>query len=131
MDAYERYLLARDISNSSIDKITQKADSVSAFLENVEGLSKQNTNIVLSTVPSLIRSTNSKESIGVGLEMLEALAVKNNISQDILSGLEALLEHSDENLEKRSTLLLDKLQAKDRASKREKDIEEEPTDKGG
>jgi len=121
-------IMARDISNSSVDKITLKANSASAFLENSEDINKQDKNMVLSTVPSLIRSTNSTESIGVGLEMLDTLADKNNLSQDILSGLEALLEHSDENLKKRAKLLLDKFQAKGRVSKQEKYIKEKEQD---
>ena len=124
-------IMARDISNSSDEKITQKVNAVSAFLKNLEDLSEQDTKMVLSIVPSLIRSTNSTESIGVGLEMLDTLANKNNVSQDILSGLEALLEHSDENLKKRSDLFLEKFQAKGRFSKREKDIDEEGADKVG
>lgn len=125
-------IMSRDISNSSVEKITQKVNAVSAFLKNLEDLSEQDTKMVLSIVPSLIRSTNSTESIGVGLEMLDTLADKNNVSQDILSGLEALLEHSDENLKKRAEkLLLDKFQAKGRVSKQEKDIEKEQDAKEG
>jgi hypothetical protein len=109
-------IIAREISNSSSEKITDKSNSVTVFLNNAEYLNPTDKTWVLSTVPALIHSTNTKESIAIGLLMVEKLGVKGEISRDILSGLEALREHTDENLKQRAIELLGKFGEEDQPS---------------
>jgi hypothetical protein len=105
-------VMARDISNSSMDKITQKANSVTVLLKNSVSLKERDRTSVLSVVPSLIRSTNKKENIEIGLEIVKALGVEEEVSLDILSGLNTLSQHDDENLKERAVTLLKKFENK-------------------
>ena len=107
-------VMARKISSSSIEKTTQKANSVSVFLKNSEKLSKEDKKMILSMVPPLIHSINNRDSIAIGLEMVEELGEEEIVSQDIISGLEALLQHSDENLKERANALLKKFEPKEK-----------------
>jgi len=113
-------IMAREIANSSWEKIREKANSVTAFLKYAQGLKKEEKAQVLSAVPSLIHSTNLKESITVGLEILETLGAKGEILKDVLSGLETLREHSDENLKQRAVSLLEKFGEGEEAPKKER-----------
>ena len=103
-------VMAHKISSSSIEKTTQKANSVSVFLKNSEELLDEDKKMVLSMVPPLIHSTNSRDSIAIGLEMVEEIGEKEIVSQDIISGLEALSQYSDENLKERANKLLKKFE---------------------
>jgi hypothetical protein len=105
-------VMARKISSSSIEKTTQKANSVSVFLKNSEELSAEDKKLILSMVPPLIHSPNTRDSIAIGLEMVEELGEEEIVSQDIISGLESLLQHNDENLKERANALLKKFETK-------------------
>jgi len=108
-------VIVRKISSSSVEKTTQKATSVSVFLKNSEDLSEEDKKMILSMVPPLIHSTNARDSIAIGLEMVEELGEREIVSQDIISGLEALLQHIDENLKERANSILKKYEPKEKA----------------
>lgn len=114
-------IMARDIANSSVEKIREKANSVTVFLKYAQDLKKGDKTKVLWAVPALIRSTNPKESIAVGLEIVETLGVKAEIPQDIVSGLETLRENSDANLKQRAVDLLRKFGEGEEAPKKERE----------
>ena len=108
-----RYTAAREPSlnggqSPNVSKIREKANSVTVFLKYAQDLKKGDKTKVLWAVPALIRSTNPKESIVVGLEIVETLGIKAEIPQDIVSGLETLRENSDANLKQRAVDLLRK-----------------------
>ena len=103
-------VMAKDISDSSMDKITQKANSVTVILKNSGSIKEYDKKNILNTVPSLIHSTNSKESIGIGLEIVQSLGENDNISDDIISGLNVLSQHNDENIKGRAITLLEKFE---------------------
>lgn len=127
-------IIAREIANSSAEKIREKASSVTTFLRYAHNLRKGEKEQVLSAVPSLIHSTNPKESIAVGLEILETLGAKDEIPQDVLSGLETLRKNSDVNLKQRAVDLLQKFGKEEKEPKKErkpkKEEKSEPEGKG-
>ncbi|MCE5341298.1 MAG: KAP family NTPase [Planctomycetaceae bacterium] len=102
-------IMAKNISNSTAEKITQKANSLTIILKSPISLKEQDKPLILNMVPLLIHTKNSsKETIGIGLIIVDSLGNSENVSEDIISGLRALSQYGDENIKGKAAELLKK-----------------------